>query len=142
MELITLYGKHTLEACRFIPKQQTKFMYIQAGKKPNTLTLITSIPELANISTCEGLFKTDSETINFLLADTCEPLKLTKITNIDKLLLNGFTTKEGIHLNNLKNVKFTKPIIYLEEYLDGYRLTYSKALIPHTDAFNFIAIGK
>lgn len=141
MEVITPYKKHTLEACRFIPNQKTKFMYIQAGKKPNTLTLITSIPELANISTCEGLFKVD-DTMSFLLADTCETLQISRVTNINKLLREGFVGLDGVFRNNLKRVNFSKPIFYLEEYLAGYSLTYSEPLIPHIDAFNFIEIKK
>ncbi len=69
-----------------------------------------------------------------------ESVPTTKVTNLNKLLRNGFHV-ECKHHNALKNVPFKKPLIYLEEYLNGYRLTYAETIIPHLDAFNFINLG-
>ncbi len=139
MTLTTPYEVFNLESVKFIPNQKLKFLYIQLGKKPDTLTLLTSIPELSKIQKCEGFFLFN-DTMNFLYDDSVEAIPITRVTNLNKLLREGFHV-EGEHHNALKNVPFKKPLIYLEEYLDGYRLTYSEPIIPHLDAFNFISLG-
>ena len=139
MTITTPYEVFNLDSVKFIPNQKLKFLYIQIGKKPDTLTLSTSIPELSKIQKCEGFFLFN-DTMNFLYDDSVEAIPITRVTNLNKLLREGFHV-EGEHHNALKNVPFKKPLIYLEEYLDGYRLTYSEPIIPHLDAFNFISLG-
>ncbi len=139
MTLTTPYEVFNLDSVKFIPNQKLKFLYIQTGKKPDTLTLLTTIPELSNIKECEGFFLSN-DNMTFLYSDSAESVPITKVTNLNKLLRNGFHV-ECEHHNALKNVPFKKPLIYLEEYLNGYRLTYSETIIPHLDAFNFINLG-
>lgn len=134
MNLTTPYEVFNLESIKFIPNQQLKFLYIQPGKKPNTLALLTTIPELSQIQKCEGFFFLN-DSMYFLYSDTCESVPITRVTNINKLLRDGFHSNDS-------HTPFRKPLIYLEEYLDGYRLTYSEPIIPYPNAFNFIQIGQ
>lgn len=130
MTITTPYEVFNLDSVKFIPNQELKFLYIQVGKKPDTLTLLTTIPELSKIKECEGFFLFN-DTMSFLYSDSVESVPITRVTNLSKLLREGFNA----------SVPFKKPLIYLEEYLDGYRLTYSEPIIPHLDAFNFISLG-
>lgn len=139
MTLSTPYKEFSLQSVKFIPNQNSKFLYIQTGKEPDTLTLITTIPELSQIHSCEGFFFLN-DTITFLYSSTVETVSITKVTNLSRLLRKGFYV-DGNHYNALKTVPIKKPLIYLEEYLEGYRLTYSESIIPHSDALNFIKIN-
>ena len=130
MTITTPYEVFNLDSVKFIPNQKLKFLYIQVGKNPDTLTLLTTIPELSKIKECEGFFLFN-DTMSFLYSDSVESVPITKVTNLSKLLREGFNA----------SVPFKQPLIYLEEYLDGYRLTYSEPIIPHLDAFNFISLG-
>lgn len=131
MILTTLSTTYSLQSSKFIPNQELKFLYIQPGKLPNTLAILTTIPELSNISKCEGIFFHNSS-LNFLFKDEAISIPISIITNIDSICRELNTPK----------AKFSKPILYIESYNESFRLTYSEMLIPHPMFLNFISIEK
>ena len=140
MQLTTIHATFPLDLVKFTPNRLPKFLYIQQSRKSTSLHLITNIPELANISTCQGIYVSEG-LIHFLFPDTCESLPLARTTNLNRLLREGFTDSQGVYCNALRHVHFSKPLLDLTESHTGYNLTYSEPLIPTPAALNLIQIG-
>jgi hypothetical protein len=102
-----------LDTIKFV-KSPTPFLYIEPSK--SNYRILTSYPELADISNLLGIgvSTVDSTLVVYFCLPTGNiSIPITKLTHLSQVLLDMGETE----------VTFNTPLLYVEDYPEGKRLT-------------------